>query len=708
MSSSFFSLRPMATAVRVTLVGFTLLPFAAAAQQDNQATDDVLPAINVSSEAIVPGFVTQKATSSTKSDKPLFETPQSITVLTRELLDSRQATTLNEALQTTAGVSSGGFGRRGWDDFNIRGQRASESIYVDGLKLGQGSWIAQEVSGVEQIEIVKGPASINFGQMQPGGIVNMVSKRPRLDAFNQVGFTVGSYGYRQGTFDFGRPLNSENGKAAFRINGMASDSDDQTDFVYFKNRYIAPSLSLDLGARTDLTLLASYGTREYIRQQGLPVRGSILPSPNGPIRRSLYIGDPSIGPYEATQKTIGYALTHRFDSGWTFNQNFRYLDMDVQGRAGFINGTLPLSGLLPRQATFQDIWEHATALDSNVKRTFDFGGAKHTVMVGVDINRDTLYNDTRRCNINTLNVYNPTYGNLTYTNCLTRTLSNTKLSSDAFYLRDQIDFNERLNVNLALRHDRIDTDLQNYLANTRTKEKHTANTGNIALMYKATPNVAPYIGYATSFLPNTDLNDAGALLKPEQGKQTEVGVKLQSDDGRLQGSLAYYDLTRKNVSQTDPNNNNAYVQIGEQRSKGYEAEVFADLRNGWSLQGAVSIIDAVITEDTTLANIGHRVQNVPKRAASLWANYKFSGKLQRWGAGLGMRHESSKTNLGLTFEVPGYTVADANVSYQGDGYRVLLNVKNLFDKDYYAGALNNNVIPLGDPRTVMLKTVFDF
>ncbi|MDQ7969310.1 MAG: TonB-dependent receptor, partial [Oxalicibacterium faecigallinarum] len=208
--------------------------------------------------------------------------------------------------------------------------------------------------------------------------------------------------------------------------------------------------------------------------------------------------------------------------------------------------------------------------------------------------------------------------------------------------------------------------------------------------------------------PNTGSTVAGDLIKPEQGKQAELGVKLRSDNGQVQGSLAYYDLTRRNVSQSDPNNTGFNVQIGEQRSKGYEAEIFADLRNGWSIQSAVSIIDAVITEDTDFANIGRRLQNVPKRAASLWTNYKFSGELLRWGAGFGVRYESAKTSPTVNFEVPGYTVADANISYQGDGYRVLLNVKNLFDKDYYAGALNNNVIPLGDPRTVMLKTVFDF
>lgn len=669
---------------------------------------DVLPAVTVTDSGDY-GFTAQQARSSTKSDKPLFETPQSVSVLTRELLDSRQVTTLSEALQTTAGVTSGGLGRRGWDDFAIRGQDASNSTYVDGLKLGQGNWFAQEVSGVERIEVVKGPDSINFGQMQPGGIVNMVSKRPRADAFNQVGFAVGSHDFRQMTFDFGRPLTGD-GKAAFRINGLASDSDDPTDFVYFKNRYIAPSLSLDLGARTDFTILTSFSQREYIRQQGLPSVGSILLNPNGQLDRDLFVGDPSVGPYKSSQGAIGYALTHRFDSGWTLRQNFRWQDVNVDGPAVFVSGAL-ISGdtVQKRIASFQDIQEHSAALDTNVERTYELGGMAHSVMVGLDLNRDTLRNNTDRCAIGSLNLYNPVYG-MPVSGCKPNTATDTTVSYAALYLRDQIRVTDRLDVNLAVRHDRAKTDNIDDLkpANTQTINSHVT-TGNVALMYKVTPNIAPYIGYATSFLPVTGVNADGQALKPEEGKQSEIGVKYQSDDKRINASLSYFDLKRRNVSQADSDNPGAQIQIGEECSKGYEAEVAADLRNGWSLTGALTVLDAEITDDIDPENVGERLQNVPGHSASVWANYRFRGALNRWGAGMGVRHESSKTSPGLNFSVPAYTVADASVSYQGTGYRLLLNVKNLFDKDYYAGVLSNGlIVPLGDPRTVMLKAVFDF
>lgn len=710
MSSSCFSLRPSVAAVRFALLGFSTFALMSASQAQesaqSDAADNVLPAVQVTGSGDF-GFTAQQAVSSTKSDKPLFETPQSISVLTRELLDARQVTSLNEAIQTTAGVSSGGYGRRGWDDFSIRGQRASESIYVDGLKLGQGSYIAQEVFGVERIEIVKGPASINFGQMQPGGIVNMVSKRPRAEAFGQVGFTVGSYGYRQATFDFGRPLESANGKAAFRINAMLSDADDPTDYVYYKNRYIAPSISLDFGPRTDFTILASYYDREYIRQQGLPTRGSLLPNPNGQLDRSLFIGDPGVGPYEGEQSTIGYALTHRFDSGWTLRQNFRWLDMNMNGRAVFVGGALQNNTSQPRNVTLQDVDEHAVALDSNIERTYNWGGVAHTVMAGLDLNRDRVYSGNTRCAIGNLNVYAPIY-NMPYSGCAAQTITDTTVQYAALYLRDQIKFNDRLSLNLALRHDKVETETLNLRNGSVQKQDSNANTGNAALMYQVSPNVAPYIGYATSFSPNTGTTVDGNQLKPEEGKQSEVGVKFQSDDKRLNASLAYYDLTRKNVSQSDPVNTGYQIQIGEERSKGFEAEVAADLRNGWSLAGALALIDAEITDDTNAANIGKRLQNVPRRAASFLANYRFDGALQGWGTGFGIRHESAKTGPAVNFSVPGYTVADANVSYQGVGYRVMLNVKNLFDKDYFAGTLNANVVPLGDPRMVMLKAVFDF
>ncbi|WP_293775608.1 TonB-dependent siderophore receptor [uncultured Oxalicibacterium sp.] len=723
MSSVSFSVRPSVVAVRFALLGLCVISVAASAQQqENTQAADVLPAINVTSEVAPTRFTAQKATSSTKSDKPLFETPQSVSVLTRELLDTRQVTTLNEALQTSAGVSAGGLGRRGWDDFTIRGQDASNTMYLDGIRISQANWVAQEIFGAEQIEIFKGPASISFGQTQPGGIVNIISKRPRAEAFNQVGFTFGSYGYRQGTFDFGRPLNSENGKAAFRVTGMASDSDDQTDYVWFKNRYIAPSISLDFGSRTDFTILAAINQRQYLRQQGTPYLASSLVNNGISVPRSFFTSDPSVGAYDAEQKSIGYALTHRFDSGWTLQQNLRYTEMTMTGALANVtgavvtNGTTVTNGNIARNVLKQDFWEHGIGVDTNIEKKFDLGQTKHSVMLGIDANEDHLYRDTKRCVINPttatqLNIYRPQY-NRAVTGCAYQTAAagiiDTTISYVAFYARDQIQLSDKWSLNLALRHDRAELKTITPLNNTTRDQKNNATTGSIGAMYQATSNVAPYVSYATSFLPQAGATIAGALINPEKGEQSEIGVKFQSDDKRLNAALAYYDLTRRNVSQADAVNTGYQVEIGEQRTKGYEAEFNADLNNGWNLLGTLSILDGKVTKDVNSSYVGQNLSNVPRRSASILANYRFSGAMQGWGAGAGLRHESRKSALGINYTVPGYTVADANISYQGQGYRIQLNVKNLFDKEYYAGVFNANVVPLGDPRTIMLKTVFDF
>ena len=699
-----FRLHPLAAFIHAAVLACSTT--AVAAPEDDLVPDAPVPTVTVSA-ARDNGFVAQHAAASTKSDASLYDTPQAISVLTRAYLDARQVTSLNEAIQTTAGVASGGYGRRGWDDYTIRGQRASESLYVDGLKLGQSNYVAQEVFGVDSIEVVKGPASINFGQMQPGGIVNMISKRPRARAFNEVGFTVGNYGYRQASFDVGRPLDAANGKAAFRVAGMLLNADDATDAVWYKNRYLAPSLSLDLGARTDFTLLTAFNQRQYLRQQGIPVLASLLAAPGKAVPRSLFTSDPSVGPYNAIQRTIGYALTHRFDSGWTLHQNLRLLDLTLDGALVNVTGAVQANGNIARNVLLQDIGERSAALDTYAARTYLVGATAHTVMAGVDLNRDNARTTSLRCAIGALNVYAPVYGKA-YSACASQTNEKNELSYVAVYLRDQIRFNERWMLNLAARHDRASTTLRLLTPGTATDQDSHATTGNVALRYQATPHVAPYVSYATSFLPVAGSDIAQNPFKPEQGKQAELGAKFQTADQRFGATVAYYTLRRTNVTVSDLNNTGYSVQVGEQRSQGFEAEVVANLRNGWDLSAALSTVDARTTDDTTAANIGKRIQNVPGRSSSLLANYQFDGALAGLRAGVGLRHESDKTSPAVIFAVPAYTVADASLSYQGRGYRVMANVKNVFGKDYYAGVLSANMIAVGDPRTIMVKTVFDF
>lgn len=708
---------PVVTAIRLgSLLALGSLFHPASAASASEPAPDAPPVqvVEINGERNdESGFAAQRAGASTKSDLSLLQTPQSVSVLTRDLLDARAVTTLAEALQSSAGVSAGGWGRRGWDDFNIRGQRASESLYIDGLKRGQNVWVGQETFGVERIEILKGPASINFGLVQPGGLVNMISKRPRAQAFNEIGATYGSHDFKQLDFDLGRPLN-ESGKAAVRINGIWSDQDDPVDKVYFKKRYIAPSVSLDLGPNTHFTILTSYGEREYLRNQGVAVRGSILANPNGAVDRDRFYGEPAFGPYNSRQATLGYSLVHRFDNGWKLGQNARWLDMDVDGR--FVSlGVVSADGRTQnRSASIQDVQGSNRALDTYLERSFDLGAQRHTVLAGLDLNSDKERYGSTSCRMPAISIYAPVYGQSFTCPATTNSQNTTEISYAGLYLRDQIALTERLNLSLALRHDRVRNSLYNEKANTTSIVRDSANTGSAGLLYSATPHVSPYISFASSFLPVGGSDFFGNQFKPEEGKQAEIGAKFEFDNGRITGGVALFDLKRRNVTTADPNEEHiailpsAQVQTGEEQTRGFEAEAGADLRNGWNLQAALTVLDGVVTEDNN-GIVGKRLQNVPRRSASAWANYRVrSGTLSGLGAGMGLRYESEKTGPSVSYVVPGYTAIDANLSYQTRDIRVTLSVKNLFDRDYYAGVLNNNVLPLGDPRTVMLRAVTYF
>ena len=659
------------------------------------------------------GFATRKASrGATKSDTTLYETPQSISVVTREQLDAKQATTLTEALQGVAGVVSAPLGRRGWDDFVIRGQAASDSVFVDGLRNSLAHWVAQEVFGAERIEVIKGPAAVNFGQVLPGGLVNIVSKRPRSEAFNEVGLTLGSYDQRQVTVDLGRPLD-ESGKAAWRINAMASDRDDPTDFVYFKDRWVAPSLSLDFGAATDFTILTSFQQREYVRQQGLSPNGTLRPNPNGELPRSLFIGEPSQGPYESEVSRIGYALEHRFASGWALHQNFRVQELDMIGRAVFHNGALLADNRTQRRTgRYQDAHARTTALDTNIERSIDWGGMKHSVMAGLDLFNNRIRFASTTCTVPALDLYAPVYGMAVACPATPNADDTTSTDFAGIYVRDRVELAKGLNLSLAARHDRTRSKVTNHLKGTQARETDRKSTGSAALMYEAMPGVAPYASVATSFFPVAGSNFEGQRFKPENGHQAELGVKLQGAGGRLQGAIALYDLTRRNVLASDPDPTHAgySVQVGEQRTKGLETEVSADLPAGWNFTATATFTPfAKITDDSVASRVGRRLDDVPRRAASVFVRRTFqTGALRGWSLGAGLRHESDKVGYSYDYTIPEYTVVDASVGYVTDGWRANLVVKNLLDKDYYPGGLNNNVVPLGDPRQVALNVVFDF
>ena len=660
--------------------------------------------INASTEKDV-GFAPVEAQTAGKAPMRRLETPQSVSVVTREQMESRQINNLQQALQTVAGVSPVNFGRRGFDDINIRGFRSTESILIDGLVQSPGMWTRLTPYGYERFEVLKGAASVLYGQVQPGGIVNAVSKRPKRDALSEVGVEVGSFGQRTLQADINRPLN-ESGKAAIRINAQVSNSDDPTDFVYRRDRWIAPSLSLDLGAQTDLVLFATYSQSSWMRQQGITPYGTVLPNANGTLRRTLYTGDPSFGNYDMETTSIGYALEHWLSPQLTLRQNVRY---ETEKGTGSFVANLALQAnqrLQNRQATHQYMDDDLLATDTSLLSQFSTLGVQHRLVTGLDARTGHTWQGQRRCTIGALNLFNPVYG--VATTCPTGYTGDApeKLSVMGLYAQDQIKFNPQWTALVGLRRDWSTNEIDNRLTSQQTRQKDSATTLSAGLVYEFTSGWAAYTSYGESFLPVSGTTFSGAAFAPETGKQWEAGLKYEAPGGGLTGALAIFNLTRRNVTTADPSNTGFSMQTGEQRSRGLELEVGADLRQNIKLTGAYTYTDTKVTRDNNAAIVGLPLNLTPRHTLALWATYKLP-QMPQITLGAGARYVSEQVGS-YPFTLPAYTVADLSVGYAGSNYRITAGVKNVFDKAYYDGAINANVLSPALPRSFNVGLTYFF
>lgn len=698
---------------RKSPLALAILPFivtATYAQSDsNQSETDssILPTISIQAQKIDHPYVAQNAASLLKSDAPLFETAQAVSVVTREQLDQKQATTLAEAINGIAGVVSGQRGRRGWDDFNIRGQSANNQIFIDGLRTSARSAVAVDLSGIDQVQVLKGPASVNFGQVAPGGLVNLVTKRPEAENFARTDLSYGSYDFKQATFDLNyAPQNTE--KGAFRLSGRYADQDDPVDYVYFKNLYISPTYNFDLGEHADLSVIASYQHREYQRYQGAPLVGTLLPSSLGKIDSSFFSGDPASDPYKADVYRAGWNFKYDFGNELVFRQNAAVQKTEMNG--GFIS--LQAGGTetaVKRRLEVQD-WDYTNyTIDQNLQKTFQFGQTTHELLLGFDVMQEKRETLADRCNFASINPFQPHYNQGCITALSLNSHSITELQDMGLYARNRIALGDQWIINLSGRYDWAKSSSENVLKGTKTDpQDDQAFTGNASVMYLANQFVAPYISYATSFIPNigTDKNDA--LFEPEKGKQYEIGMKFQSADQQIQGALSWFDLRRQNILVNDPTDINYQITEGEQTTQGIEAEVNAALSDRWTSSVAYAYTyDSKTTKSTELTAIGERLENTPEHTYSLMTRYRPQGVLG-WYVGAGITGASATELAGLNVELPAYTIYNADAGYDTEHWGAQLSIRNLFDKNYYSGVIDNRVVAFGNPRQVNFAVKFKY
>jgi iron complex outermembrane receptor protein len=650
------------------------------------------------------GYVAKRASAGTKTDTPIIETPASVSVVTREQIEAQQPKTVAQALRYTPGVNAELAGPQFvTDQLTIRGfQQGTGRMLRDGTRtflpefLG---WDAPEPYGLERIEVLRGASSVLYGASDPGGQINLVSKRPTTEPLRQVQLQTGNHDYNQGAFDLGDALDEE-GVWSYRLTGLFREADAQVDHITNRREYIAPAISYRPSDNTELTVLGEYQKQTGNFANPLPAQGTVFHDPRGWIDRDTNVGDSAYDHMTNEKTSLGYVFEHSVDEIWTLRQNVRY--SDYRQSSSEIALLAPVGDLYMRYNDQRKGDGHLFTMDNQVQANFATGPVEHTLLTGVDYNNGKFNQDQSLNLIGGLfDVYNPVYGGPLPLTPFSAASYEQKMSQTGVYLQDQLKIDKWVFV-LGGRYDWASNQKDDRDPQTQKDEKFSGRAG---IVYLFDNGLAPYASYSESFLPVMGVTANNSQLDPETGKQYEVGLKYEPPGSNSLYTIALFDLTKQNVTE---NVNGFSRQEGEVRSKGVELEAKTEITEGFNLISSYTWNDVEVTE-SDVGNKGNTPFRVPEHMASIWGDYIVQG-----GALAGLRIGGGTRYVGSTFgdsansfKVDSYTVVDALVAYQLgkldaslDGAEVSLNATNLFDEDYVAGCFSNVGCQYGQQRTV--------
>lgn len=698
------------------------------AQQTSGVTgaDTQLPAVQVigttekeTATGPVKGYVAKRTATGTKTDTPLIETPQSLSIITRDEMDIRGAQTVTEAAAYSPGVAAPYPDPHG-DWFYIRGYFSTQ--YLDGMRIpyaggGGAGTLRTEAWGLERLEILRGPASVLYGQNGPGGLANSVSKRPTETPIREVQLQTGSYGRVQGAFDIGGAL-TDDGKFLYRLNGLVRDAKGEVDYTQNDRTFIAPSFTWKPSSATSFTLLTHFLEEDLSPRNFLPASGTLNYNPNGKIPHNRYLGLPGFDIYERKQHSIGYAFEHAFNDSLILRQNFRYADVDVYSRALSGGFAAIQPDLVSYNRTGSQAWRNSesVSIDTHLQTKFDTGPIKHVLLTGFDY---TKYNESTRTQTapgTPINVFNPVYGpyNPVWT---LNGLTVQKQERPGIYLQDQISI-DRWRFTLGGRYEEVNSRNNNLRTNTATFADDEQFTSRFGAVYLFDSGFAPYYSYSESFEPITGTDFFGSPFKPTMGVLHEVGLRYQPPGTNAMLSAAVYDQRQQNRTINDPDPTHTCggggvgscsIQAGELTTQGIELEGKFNFTNGLNLTASYTYTDAV--QNISSVNQGKAPTSLAPHAASVWADYQLrTGPLAGLGLGGGVRYTGFSWADGAnTVKLPAYTLVDAAVRYdlgridpQLKGARLSLNIQNLFDKEYFPGISTTTYVQYGAGRSANL------
>lgn len=657
----------------------------------------------------VRGFVAERTTTGSKTDTPIEQIPQAVSVVGREEMDDLGAQKVDEALRYTAGVFAQPFGPD--TDTNwlyIRGFDATQSgTYLDGLQnfsYGFGGFLIDSF-GLERIEVLKGPAAALYGGANPGGMVNYISKRPTGERLRYVEAGVNSFGNGYLGFDIGDKASDV---VDYRVNGIISGGDGYTDFSEDFRGVISPSITWKPDEATKFTVLANYTHLDETHNGGafLPYFGTVVDAPFGKISRKANFTEPDIDSYDREQASIGYELEHTFENDWTVRQNLRYGFSHVREHSLYPFGYVPFSPQpvdgnydLSRINFRHDTTVNTFLVDNQLQGKVTTGAIEHTLLFGVEYKYFNIDQMQQTGGASPISAVDPVYGEPQGPMFDPYIDQNLKRNQVGIYAQDQLRFGDGWIVTLNGRYDYV-SDKSEGLPAYRDHEGRAS--GRFGVGYEFENGLTPYASVATFFNPVIEALGDGSQARPETGQQYEIGVKYRPEafDGLITAS--FFDLTKQNVV-TGPST--AREQIGEVNSRGFEIEAQANITDAWRVTAAFTTYKLEVTEDADAAIIGNQPYLVPETQASLFAQYTFlDGALEGLQLGAGVRYiGSSYADAENQYKVPDIALVDLKLGYEKDNWGVDLNVTNLFDKDYVAGCQTIFSCGYGEGRKALLK-----
>ncbi|PMY67518.1 MULTISPECIES: TonB-dependent siderophore receptor [Pseudomonas] len=673
----------------------------------------------------VDGYLATRTAAGTKTDTSLVEAPRSISVATRQQMEDRNVQNLDDAVRYMPGIVSASYGSdTRYDWMRVRGFEPTQ--FLDGLPLPRGVYAnpKAETWNLDRLALLRGPASSVYGQTPPGGLLDMVSRRPSAESSHAIQLQYGSDNYRQINFASTGKIDDE-GQFLYGLSGVVRDAGTQVDHIDNKRYNIAPSLTWNIDTDTRLTLLSQF-TRDDTgaTSQFMPIQGTKIKSPLGDVSHHKNLGDPDYEFYDRTYYALGYAFEHRFNDVWQFRQNLRYTKSELSFQqltvGSYAYSPADAAGNISRTSTNVDEDISQFAVDNNFQADFATGDITHTVLIGLDHQRtDTsylsIYGDG-----GTTNIFNPVYGQPIVRPARSSAYYdyNQKTVQTGLYVQDQMAL-DKWRLTLGGREDWVHQGTTYFNKNDVTNTDRSKNfSGNAALSYVFDSGLVPYLSYAESFQPASNASVSPTeSYKPTEGKQWELGIKYQPPGSNTLLSAAVYDLTQKNVLVTSIGAGGESVtnQTGEVKVKGLELEAVSDVTDNLKVIAAYTLAKSEVQKGIYK---GNRLQLMPNQQASLWTDYTWhSGVLDGFGIGAGARYtgntygDQANTWLG---KANAYTVFDAAVHYDLGrldsslkGASLKLNATNLFDKDYLS-TCDGSYCYFGDQRSVVASATYQW